>query len=131
MWEYKWTDKDGNVHFGDKPEGFEAVERLDIESKPTDPERVQAELQALSPPADADDSDDDDEEEASLEPDPQAEARERAERCTDSRSSMQDLSNARRMYREDEAGERTYLSEEEMQAARQRVADQVDEFCDT
>lgn len=33
---YKWVDEEGNVHFGDRHEG-EEVERLTIESRPTDP----------------------------------------------------------------------------------------------
>ena len=126
---YKWTDKDGNVHFGDRPEGFD-IERLEIESKATDPARVQAELQARADTrAQAAEADDDDED-ASSEGEAQAGIQDRAERCADSRTSLQQVTNSRRMYREDEAGERVYLDEEEMQAARERVADQVDEYCD-
>jgi hypothetical protein len=36
---------------------------------------------------------------------------------------------SRRLYREDENGERVYLDPEETQAARDRVEGQVEEFC--
>ncbi|MCH8073174.1 MAG: DUF4124 domain-containing protein, partial [Proteobacteria bacterium] len=42
---YKWTDEEGNVHFEDRPAG-EQPERLAIQSKPTDPARIQAMMQA-------------------------------------------------------------------------------------
>ena len=42
---------------------------------------------------------------------------------------MQRFVTSRRLYREDEAGERVYLDEAETQAARQRVEDQISEYC--
>ena len=34
---YKWTDEDGNVHYGDKPMVSDQPERVAIDSAPTDP----------------------------------------------------------------------------------------------
>ncbi|MCH8336035.1 MAG: DUF4124 domain-containing protein, partial [Proteobacteria bacterium] len=42
---FKWTDEEGNLHFEDRPAGDEP-ERLAIQSKPTDPARIQARMQA-------------------------------------------------------------------------------------
>ena len=42
---YKWTDEEGNVYFGDHP-GGEKAERVNIQSRPTDPARIQAMAQA-------------------------------------------------------------------------------------
>jgi hypothetical protein len=36
---------------------------------------------------------------------------------------------SRRLYREDENGERVYLDEAQMQSARDRVQSQVEEYC--
>ena len=43
---YKWTDETGNVHYADIPSG-DFPERVDIESRPTDPDRVQAMMRAM------------------------------------------------------------------------------------
>ena len=43
---YKWTDEDGNVHYGDRPSGDSSEERLAISSKPTDTAMVQARVES-------------------------------------------------------------------------------------
>ena len=126
---YKWVDKDGNVHYGDKPVG-EQSERLAIASKPTDPSRVQAEARARAEAR----AQATEEELAAAADRPsdeelRAEAEERAQKCAESRATMQRFVTSRRLYREDEAGERVYLDEAETQAARQRVEDQISEYC--
>jgi len=126
---YKWTDEDGNVHFGDRPIG-EQPERLAIQSKPTDPAKVQAMVQARTQAA-AKAA----EEAAAAEPEGptpeelQAEADERAQKCSTYRAQLQQYVTSRRLYREDENGERVYLDEGEMQAAREKVENRVEEFC--
>jgi hypothetical protein len=42
---------------------------------------------------------------------------------------LQRFVTSRRLYREDESGERVYLDEEQSQAARERVQQQVEEHC--
>jgi len=126
---YKWTDADGNVHYGDRPIG-EQVERVAIVSRPTDPARVQAMTQARAE-ARAETA----EQEALLaaerpsEEALQAEARERADKCSTYRERLQKFVTSRRLYREDEDGERVYLDEDETLAARERVEDRIDEYC--
>jgi hypothetical protein len=128
---YKWVDEDGNVHYGDRPVAQQS-ERMDIESRPTDPSQVQAQTAALtdsrsraaeSRAAAAD-------EEASA-AELRAEAEERAQKCASSRATMQRFVQSRRLYREDEAGERVYLDEAETQAARQRVEQDITEYCNS
>ena len=125
---YKWTDEDGNVHFEDRPAG-EEPERLAIRSKPTDPARIQAMAQArASAAAKAA------EEKAATPEGPSAEelraqADERAQKCSSYRAQLQKYVTSRRIYREDESSERVYLDEDEMQAERERVENQVQEFC--
>jgi hypothetical protein len=126
---YKWTDEDGNVHFGDKPIGAQP-ERLAIRSKPTDPAKIQAMAQSRSQAAAKAAK-----EAAAAEPEGpspeelQAEADARTQKCTTYRAQLQQYVTSRRLYREDESGERVYLDEGEMQAAREQVENRVEEFC--
>ncbi len=126
---YKWTDEEGNVYFGDHP-GGEEPERLEIESRPTDPARIRAmararaELMAMA----ADEKAAAKAKAPSLE-EIQAKADERAQKCSTYTEKLQMYMTSRRVYREDESGERVYLNEEEMLANRERFETQVQEFC--
>jgi hypothetical protein len=126
---YKWTDENGNVHYEDRPMS-EQSERVAVSSKPTDPARVQSQTQARL------DAQARKAEEAAATaaagPSPEerkAEAEEREKKCTQYRQTLQKFVVSRRLYREDENGERVYLDEAETQAARERVEGQVEEFC--
>jgi hypothetical protein len=126
---YKWTDEDGNVHYEDRPLG-EQSQRVAISSKPTDPARVQAQTQARvnEQAKRAEDA----AAAAAAGPSPEelkAEADDRAKKCTQYRQTLQKFVVSRRLYREDENGERVYLDEAETQAARDRAENQVEEFC--
>ena len=47
---YKWTDKEGNVHFGDKPAGGEAAESaqpITVQENYQPPERSEEEIDAI------------------------------------------------------------------------------------
>ena len=126
---YKWTDAEGNVHYGDRPAGNQ-IERVAIESQATDPARIQeaAQARADSRSAKADAA------AAAAAAGPskeelRAEAAQRAESCTSYKAKMQQLVTSRRLYREDENGERTYLDENETLAAREQVENQITEYC--
>ncbi len=124
---YKWTDEDGNVHFSDRP--TEGAEHLAISSQPTDPARIQAEAQARV------DARTLKAEEAANAPqgptldELRADARERQDKCNVYRERQVQFTQNRRIYRLDEDGERVYYDEDEMQVARDGVADKVKEFC--
>jgi len=126
---YKWTDAEGNLHYGDRPSGAESEVRLQIASRPTDPARIQAqatarnEQQALAREAEANAPAGPSEEEL------RAEAEERAGKCSMYRERLERFVQSRRLYREDANGERVYLDESETQAARDKVQQQVEEYC--
>ena len=128
---YKWTDEEGNVHFGDKPVA-EDSERVAIRSRPTNPERVQSQVQSRAEAA-AKAA----EEQAAATPagptaeELQARLEERAKKCDTYRERLQRFVTSRRIYREDENGERVYMNEEEMQEAREKVENQVQEYCNS
>lgn len=126
---YKWVDDDGNVHYGDKPAGTQS-ERMAIVSRPTDPSRIAAQTQARAEArTQAREADADAAAAGPSEEELQAEAEARQVACEKSRANMQRMVTARRLYREDDAGERVYLDEAEMQATRQRVENEISEFC--
>ena len=125
---YKWTDENGNIHYGDKPTGDATEERLAISSRATDPAKVQARAQsnyAARKTAEA----------AASEPvgptkdELRAKAAERSQKCDTYKARLQKFVQSRRLYKEDENGERVYLDEQQSQAARERVENQVQEYC--
>ena len=128
---FKWTDEDGNVHFGDRPDG-EAPVKVAIQSRPTNPDRVQAMVQSR-----ADTAAKAEEEAAAAAPagpspeELKAQTDARAEKCSNSKALLQKFVTSRRLYREDENGERVYLDEDETLAARERVENQVQDNCST
>ena len=126
---YKWTDEEGNVHYSDLPTGAAGEEHLAIRSRPTDPARVQAEMQAR-----VNDRTQIAEEEAnapqgSTPEELRTEAREREKTCNKYRDRQTEFTENRRIYKLDENGERVYYDEEEMGAARARVDDLVVKYC--
>jgi len=126
---YKWTDDDGNVHYEDRPTGDTEIERLDIVTKNTDNSVVQAQLDANREARDA-------ARQVASEAPPEmtrdeilAEQQKRKDECQKYRDRLQEFLRSRRLYEEDEAGVRSYLSEEKMMAARTRVESQIQEYC--
>lgn len=132
---YKWTDADGNIHYGDRPtaDGVTipaTVERVAVVSRRTDPGEVQAgvdaRLEREAARSEARDAAADKKAEAEK---LQAEAKERATKCSSYRERMQKFSDSRRLYRVDDNGEREYLDDSQMNAARDQVREQVEEYC--
>lgn len=126
---YKWTDEEGNVHFGDRPTGAATEERMAIRSRPTDPARVQAQVQARVSASEARAEQEAVGEQGPTPEELAAEARERETKCNMYKERLTSFVQSRHLYRLDENGERVYLDEEEMQQAREEVQDQVEEYC--
>ena len=126
---YKWTDEDGNDHYGDRPTGDATEERLAIVSRPTDPSTVQARAKSRYPAREAAEESAPSEPQGPTEDELRAQATEKKQKCATYKARLQKFVQSRRLYKEDENGERVYLDEEETQAARERVASQVEEYC--
>lgn len=126
---YKWTDDEGNVHYVDRPTGQPDETRLDIYSSRTDNAAVQARVQARREArATA--------EQVASEAPPEmtkeeirAEQAERQQKCEMYRARLEQYLRSQRLYKEDDAGERVYLDEEQTLAARDRVQEQIKEYC--
>lgn len=126
---YKWTDGDGNVHYEDRPTTNAVVERLDVVSRNTDNSAVQARMTenrearaaakqvASEAPA------------TMSKEELRAEQEKRQEQCQTYRARLESFLRSQRLYREDESGERQYLDEDEVMAARTRVEGQIKEYC--
>ncbi|MEJ2513760.1 MAG: DUF4124 domain-containing protein [Gammaproteobacteria bacterium] len=122
---YKDVDERGTPIYTDKPPR-PGAKPLDIRSRPTDPAQVAAqrarlmgtdEADAPPPPEDA-------------APDPEAEAAARAEQCRLARERAQTYANAQRLYEPLPDGGRRYLTDEELDRARDEARQAVVRFCD-
>ena len=119
------------MHFGDRPDG-EETEKVAIQSRPTNPARIQAAAQARADAAAKAREEEAAAAAAQQGPTPeelQAQADARAEKCNTYRAQLQKYLTSRRLYRQDDNGERVYLDENETQAAREKVENKVQEYC--
>ena len=129
---YRYTDADGNVHYGDRPSGVSSEVRVAISSKPTNPAEVQARTEARRNDATAAEQSGDEsaEDDRPTRAERAAAAKERADKCQQYRDQLETYVTSRRLYREIEDGEREYLDENEVQEARTKAEENVREHCD-
>jgi len=128
---YKWTDADGNVHYVDRPTGDPTEERVDVISNRTDNAAVRASVQArLDRQAEREEALNkaaEDEQSAAA---AQSEREQRERQCASYRERLESYLQSRRLYRENESGERVYLDEDEMMTARAELQKKIQETCD-
>lgn len=128
---YKWTDEDGNVHYGDRPTGDATEERMAISSRSTNSVKVQARAQSRYAPKEPAAEAVANEPQGPTEDELRVQAEERREKCDTYKARLQKFVQSRRLYKQDENGERVYLDEDQTQAARERVENQVQEYCNS
>lgn len=127
---YKWTDENGTVHYVDRPTGDPSEERVAVLSRGTDSGSVKASVDARRERVAARD-----EAKAKRAEDEKVAAKERADQekrqadCQMYRDRLEGFLQAPRLYREDESGERVYLDDEQILAARSKVQDQIQKTC--
>ncbi len=129
---YRYTDDDGNVYYVDRPSGAQTEQRLAIPSKPSayrPPEREDAREGGGDAAPGAGGADDEAPAKKLTRAEKKAAKRQRDQQCQSSRDTLESLTSAPRLFREDENGERVYLDEAESQAARDRAARLVEENC--
>jgi len=126
---YKWTDEDGNVHYEDRPVGRTGMERVDVVSRNTDNTVVQARLDAEREARAASRQVASEAPAKMTKEEVRAEQLARQEKCQQYRSQLESFLRSQRLYKEDDAGEREYLSDDEIMAARSRVEGQIQEYC--
>ncbi len=127
---YQWVDTDGHVHYGDRPAGIQAEKRNDIVSRPTDAEAVSRRRAAIrEQQANYEQARELAAEAAEEAADLEAENDRRRQQCEQHQARLERYLQSRRLYREDAAGERVYLDESEVLAARARVQQKIEDSC--
>ena len=127
---YKFKDDKGNVLYTDKPSTLPA-ERLNIQSQKTDTVAVQTRQQEeMKRMQDADKSSQQaagqnkDQQQAT-----QLSATQKAEQCTKARQRYDTYMNSQRLYQQSPDGQRKYLSDDELNAARASAKASMDVMC--
>lgn len=127
---YRYTDAQGNVHYTDKPATLPA-ERLNVQSQRTDLVALQARQQEELQRANA--ANDARRQAASQRADErkaaEMSATDKAERCTKARERYDSYMSSQRLYELLPDGERRYLTDAELDAARASAKASMDVLC--
>jgi hypothetical protein len=129
---YLWIDKDGTPHYQDRPpEGAGTAQEMNLRYRLTDGESIAAATKSRAEARDV----------AGLREEQQAEdaaadaadrqqvLSEREQGCATARERLAKAESAHRLYRPGPDGQRIYLSDEEIDAARLEARRTVEEWC--
>jgi hypothetical protein len=128
---YKFKDEKGNVLYTDKPSTLPA-ERLNIQSQKTDVVALQARQQEEQKRQQDADRAQQQQPAAAQPTDQQAAqptAKDKADRCTKARERYDSYMNSQRLYEALPDGQRRYLSDDELDAARASAKASMDVMC--
>jgi hypothetical protein len=129
---YKWTDKDGNVQYEDRPSGDPSEELMQVSYNRTSRSAVDNRVQSQRESAIArEDARAEAKEAEQTAADERVSADEKAAKCLDYRQRMKTMLEAPRVYREDENGERSYLNDVARAEARQKAEEHIKATCDS
>lgn len=129
---YRYVDAEGEVHYVDRPTGAPSEERLSIASKPTSSSQVQARVNQRQPAntTSADQATQEEEKAAELtRAQKRAQAKMQEQKCQKYRDQLETYVTSRRLYREEDQGERVYLDENEVQEARSKMEEMIVKDC--
>ena len=132
---YKWVDKDGNVHFSDRPpeEATESVEQLELkvdinerrraagQAAPNESQNSLSERRSAQTEAE--------ERRRQRQTEAEKAVAQRQAQCYVARSNLQVLKEQRPMYRFDENGERVFVEDTDREAQIAQYQETVAEFC--
>jgi hypothetical protein len=130
---YKFKDEHGNVLYTDKPPTLPA-ERLNVQSQRTDvvavPARQQEERQRLQ---NANNAAQQPQQPAEQQPGeqqtPEQSAQSKADQCAKARARYDNYMNSQKLYEQQANGERRYLTDAEIEAARASAKTSMDVLC--
>jgi hypothetical protein len=133
---YKWADRQGQVHYTDRPPRGDGSKLLAVIQESTGASNEDTADQApAEEPADGTDaaasvdSDADQQVSAAMKKSVEADvAKTRAEQCKKAKDRYQNYVDSVRVYREKD-GKREYLNQKELDQARLRAAQDVETFC--
>lgn len=127
---YKYVDEKGNVQYTDKPATLPA-ERLNVQTQRTDTvaaqERSAADVKRVQDADKARDKTTTQQSEQSAAN--ELTAKDKAERCVKARERFDATMNSQRLYQPGENGERRYLTDAEIDVARNSAKVSMEELC--
>ena len=127
---YKWTDENGNVHYEDRPSGEPSEQRLQFSYNRTNAKSVQDRVEHQQDVANTRREAKDEAEAAErTAAEERAAAEQKLAQCDSYRAKLKTMLESRRVYREDESGERTYLDEAQRAEARSKAEELIKETC--
>jgi hypothetical protein len=127
---YKYVDEQGNVHYVDRPTGESGEERLGITYSGTSSAAVTAQVKHRRDYMEAlDEARGERESRREAEAQARAEMEARAAKCQESRARLESYLQAHRLYRQDKAGEREYLDDDQILEARRKAEEAIQEHC--
>ncbi len=119
---YKWTDENGNIHFGDKAPDKSDAESVHINSRAPKPSgKAPAKFGQ-------DDVDEAKEKQAKAEKDAKEAAR-RKTQCDAIRNNMRTLNSGVRVAELDDSGERRFIDDDERASRVKETQAKLDKFC--
>ena len=122
---YRFTDEKGQVQYTDKPQLLPA-ERLQVQSQRTDVVGIQERTDAASATKGAPNKA---ATQADVKQASELNAKDKAERCVKARERYDQYMNSQRLYKTLPNGEREYLTDAELDAARAAAKTSMEEFC--
>jgi hypothetical protein len=127
---YKYVDDNGNVHYEDRPSGESGEERMNITYTGTSSAAVTAQVKRRENYMEAlDEARKETASQREAEAQARTEMEQRAAKCQEHRARLESYLQSRRLYRENDAGEREYLDEEQVLEARRKVEEAIQENC--
>lgn len=120
---YRWTDANGQIHFGEQPGA--GAQRIEVKPQVVErdaatrerEERLRKVLDALS------------QEQAAVQQKQAQKNAKRNEECSKLRQSLAELEQGGVFFSQDAQGERTYYSDQQVEAARSKLAAQLSSNC--
>lgn len=122
---YRFTDDKGQVQYTDKPQVLPA-ERLRVQSQQTDMVAIKASDGAALAAKGRETTK---AQQAEAKQASELSAKDKAERCVKARERYDQYMNSQRLYKTLPSGERAYLTDAEMDTARNSAKSSMEEFC--
>jgi len=124
---YKWTDEEGNTHFGDRQPTGRNAESVSIRTGKSGNGSASSSAQQQLKELEERQAEEDAGEEQSAQE--QARQQQRQRNCETARSNLNILQAGGRIQTQGEDGERRYLDEEEIEQKRQQFQEIADDNC--
>ncbi|WP_254795524.1 DUF4124 domain-containing protein [Atopomonas hussainii] len=124
---YRWVDSEGRVHFGERPQGSGA-QAVDVKPQVVENDAATRESQErMRQILKAREGERADQRQRQAET--AAQNAQQQERCSELRGELENIARGGNFYRYDESGQRQYYSQEEIAAAKQRMQDNYQRYC--